>query len=254
MDLDSVCGGRGICGRCKILHQQGEFAAHGIRSEAEHVSPFSEPEARYARRVPLGPDERLACHARILGDCVVDVPASSQLHRQVVRKPYQSHDIEVEAIVRLHYVEVEPARLEAPRGDLQEPIGTRLGQYLAVTHTTLGELFEQERQVRGRIRIADDEPLDVGRALANMGDLVGQGVGELIAIAHLVVVAPDPTEIASLQRELALPLEVLGARLTVLGLVGAALVGSQEPRVGLGPLLTGDARPAQQRGEGRLER
>ena len=119
VDLDSVCGGRGICGRCKILHQQGEFAAHGIHSEAAHLSAFSEPEERYARRVALGPDERLACHARIQGDCVVDVPASSQLHRQVVRKPYQSHDIEVDPVVRLHYVEVEPARLESPSGDLQ---------------------------------------------------------------------------------------------------------------------------------------
>jgi len=119
VDLDSVCGGRGICGRCKILHQKGAFAAHGIHSEAEHLSAFSEPEARYARRVELAKDERLSCHARIQGDCVVDVPASSQLHRQVVRKPYQSHDIEVDPIVRLHYVEVEPARLEAPSGDLQ---------------------------------------------------------------------------------------------------------------------------------------
>ena len=119
VDLDSVCGGRGICGRCKILHQQGEFAAYGLRSEASHLSPFSEPEQRYARRVELAGDERLSCHARVEGDCVIDVPASSQLHRQVVRKPYQSHDIELDPIVRLHYVEVEPPRLEEPSGDLQ---------------------------------------------------------------------------------------------------------------------------------------
>ena len=123
VDLDSVCGGRGICGRCKILHQQGEFAAYGIRSEASHLSSFSEPEQRYARRAELAGDERLSCHARIEGDCVIDVPASSQLHRQVVRKPYQSHDIELDPIVRLHYVEVEPPSLDDPSGDLQRLLG-----------------------------------------------------------------------------------------------------------------------------------
>ena len=47
VDLDSTCGGRGICGRCQIVVAEGEFAKHGIRSTADHLTPFSEPEARY---------------------------------------------------------------------------------------------------------------------------------------------------------------------------------------------------------------
>ena len=30
VDIDSVCGGRGICGRCQILVSEGEFAKFGI--------------------------------------------------------------------------------------------------------------------------------------------------------------------------------------------------------------------------------
>ena len=30
VDLDSVCGGRGICGRCQVLCSEGEFSKHGI--------------------------------------------------------------------------------------------------------------------------------------------------------------------------------------------------------------------------------
>jgi len=119
VDLDSVCGGRGICGRCKILLQEGEFATYGVRSTADHLSAISEAEERYARRTELAAAERLSCHAKIQGDCVVDVPASSQLHKQIVRKPYQSHDIDLDPIVRLHYVEVEAPRLEEPGGDLE---------------------------------------------------------------------------------------------------------------------------------------
>ncbi|MCS5638001.1 MAG: ASKHA domain-containing protein [Myxococcota bacterium] len=119
VDLDSVCGARGICGRCKIRLHEGESAAQGLVSAPDHLSPLSEPEQRYAGRRPLGEDQRLACHARLEGDCIIDVPPESQLHRQVVRKDFESHDIELDPMVRLHYVEVQPPSLEAPSGDLE---------------------------------------------------------------------------------------------------------------------------------------
>jgi len=119
VDLDSVCGARGICGRCKIRLHEGESAAQGLVSKAGHLSPLSEPEQRYAERRTLGDDERLACHATLEGDCIIDVPPESQLHRQVVRKDFESHDLEIDPLVRLHYVEVEPPSLEAPSGDLE---------------------------------------------------------------------------------------------------------------------------------------
>ena len=38
VDIDSVCGGRGICGRCQVLLAEGEFAKHGLVSKAENLS------------------------------------------------------------------------------------------------------------------------------------------------------------------------------------------------------------------------
>jgi uncharacterized 2Fe-2S/4Fe-4S cluster protein (DUF4445 family) len=119
VDLDSVCGGRGICGRCKVLLAEGEFSKLGIRSKTEHLSSISEPEERFARRDGLAPGQRLSCHTKLLGDVLIDVPATSQLHRQVVRKPYQSRDFSVDPLVHLHYVEVNEPRLDRPSGDLQ---------------------------------------------------------------------------------------------------------------------------------------
>jgi uncharacterized 2Fe-2S/4Fe-4S cluster protein (DUF4445 family) len=123
VDIDSVCGGRGICGRCKVLLSEGEFAKYGIRSTTDHLSPVSEPEERFARRSELAPGCRLSCHSKLLGDVVIDVPASSQVHHQVVRKPFQSRDIEVNPIVHLHYVEVPEASLDQSGGDLQRLLG-----------------------------------------------------------------------------------------------------------------------------------
>ena len=44
---NSVCGGRGICGRCQIELAEGQFAKHGITSTAAHMTPLSEPERRF---------------------------------------------------------------------------------------------------------------------------------------------------------------------------------------------------------------
>ena len=39
VDLDSVCGGRGICGRCQVAVDEGEHAKHGITSAPPRISP-----------------------------------------------------------------------------------------------------------------------------------------------------------------------------------------------------------------------
>ena len=119
VDVDSVCGGRGLCGRCQVTIAQGEFAKHGIRSAHDHVSPFSDVEKRYRGRRRLGSEGRLSCQARLMGDVVVDVPAESQVHKQVVRKRAEVRAIELDPVVRLHYVEVAEPDMERPTGDLQ---------------------------------------------------------------------------------------------------------------------------------------
>ncbi len=119
VDIDSVCGGRGLCGRCQVLVAEGEFAKHGITSSQESLTPFSEPERRYAKRMSLAEGRRLSCSARIEADVVIDVPASSQVHRQVVRKEAEVRSIELDPVVRLHYVQVREPDMHDPSGDLR---------------------------------------------------------------------------------------------------------------------------------------
>ncbi len=119
VDIDSVCGGRGICGRCQVLIAEGEFAKHGVRSGAGSVSSVSEVELRYARRRGLTAGHRLSCSTRVQGDVVVDVPPESQVHRQVVRKDADAREIKLNPVVRLHYVEVQEPDMHDPSGDLR---------------------------------------------------------------------------------------------------------------------------------------
>jgi uncharacterized 2Fe-2S/4Fe-4S cluster protein (DUF4445 family) len=119
VDIDSVCGGRAICGRCQVLVAEGEFAKHGVRSAADSLSSLSESEQRYSSRQPLAAGRRLSCQARVEADVVIDVPPGSQVHRQVVRKSAEARDIELYPLVKLHYVEVTEPDMHDPSGDLQ---------------------------------------------------------------------------------------------------------------------------------------
>ncbi len=118
VDLDSVCGGRGLCGRCQVRPAEGEFPKHGITSAGSHLSAPGADEAEYDRLRGLAEDRRLGCRAAIHGDVLVDVPPESQVHRQVVRKGVPVRDFVIDPVVRLFEVEVQRPTLETPGGDL----------------------------------------------------------------------------------------------------------------------------------------
>ena len=112
VDLDSVCGGRGICGRCQVEPMFGEFPKHGITATAEHVSPRGTTENDYRGRRPLSNHCRLGCAVKVRGDLVVDIPAESQVHRQVVRKDVDLGEVELDPVLVLRLVEVAEPALE----------------------------------------------------------------------------------------------------------------------------------------------
>jgi uncharacterized 2Fe-2S/4Fe-4S cluster protein (DUF4445 family) len=98
---------------------EGDFSKHGVNSRAANLSPLSAAEQQFARRRPLAEGHRLSCSARIEGDLVIDVPPSSQVHRQVVRKAADTRVITLDPVVHLHYVEVKQPDMQDPSGDLQ---------------------------------------------------------------------------------------------------------------------------------------
>jgi uncharacterized 2Fe-2S/4Fe-4S cluster protein (DUF4445 family) len=119
VDLDSVCNGRALCGRCMVTPGFGEFPQLGLTSAPSHLSDPTRDEREYrgARRLEAG--TRLACSARIEGDVVVDVPAASQVHRPVVRKTVAIDDLVVDPLTHLYLVDVPASALGADRSELR---------------------------------------------------------------------------------------------------------------------------------------
>ncbi len=119
VDLDSVCGGRGICSKCQITPGYGEFSKHGVTVHADALSEWNSVEARYDEKRGLKPGRRLGCQAQVMGDVVIDVPAESQVHKQVVRKAASTRAMVMDPATRLYFVEVDEPDMHTPTGDLE---------------------------------------------------------------------------------------------------------------------------------------
>ena len=119
VDLDSVCGGRGICSKCQITPGYGEFAKHGVTVSDSALSDWNSVEERYKSIRGLTSGRRLGCQAKIMGDVVIDVPPESQVHKQVIRKSATQRDIVMDPATRLLYVEVAEPDMHEPSGDFE---------------------------------------------------------------------------------------------------------------------------------------
>ena len=118
VDIDSVCGGRGLCGRCQIACMSGTFQKHEMTSSPEHLSPLVATEIKFnERKGPLPEGRRLSCHAELLDDVIIDVPPESQVHRQIIRKDAEHRDIQLNTATRLYFVTLPESTLEDARGE-----------------------------------------------------------------------------------------------------------------------------------------
>jgi len=129
VDLDSVCGGRGICGRCAVVPMSGTFAKWALTCSLDQFGARNTVEQDCAVRRGLAAEMRLGCQLRVTADAVFDIPATSQVHRPVVRKHVDIGDLTVDPLVRICYVEV-------PRAVLGEDdaVAARIGTALARDH------------------------------------------------------------------------------------------------------------------------
>ena len=193
VDLASVCGGRGLCGRCQVTILPGEFAKHGVVDNEGGVTPWTESETEYRERRGLDRGRRLGCKALLAGPVVVDVPPSSQVHRQVIRKRAEVRDFEIDPAVTLHFVSVAPPDLAKPSGDL-----TRLQSALhrewgieanAVDHHVLAGLQEALREGGWEVTVAVHDRETISAVWPGFRDLalgIAIDIGSTTIAGHLM--------------------------------------------------------------------
>lgn len=118
-DIESICGGKGTCGKCRVRIEEGYFPKYGINSSMASVTAKGEASEKLLTTKQLRRNYRLACQTRIHGDVVVFVPEESRKGQQVVRKEATVRNIRLKPAVKKYYVELKPATLHDNIGDFE---------------------------------------------------------------------------------------------------------------------------------------
>lgn len=132
--IESVCGGKSTCGKCRVRVEEGYFAKEAFESRRGNLSPFSAEEAKFIGEQEREAGYRLACAAKVQGDVLVYQPEESQRKKQITRKDAREIPVELDPAVKSYYVELMPPTLKEPRGDFE-----RL-QYAPQSAFSLGEI------------------------------------------------------------------------------------------------------------------
>ncbi len=148
VEIESVCGGKGTCAKCKVI-ASGDLAAPNAM------------ETRGLSAQELSEGYRLACQAVIQGDVEVVVPEESRISRVSILSAGVHRAIDLAPWVRRHTVQVPEATLEHQVSDLenvQQAMG-RAYDGLKPSLRALRQLPFALRQGNGRITllIADNQ-------------------------------------------------------------------------------------------------
>ncbi len=111
--INASCGGRGVCGKCRVRIIDGDLESpvHPSLSESDYAMGF-----------------RLACCSFIKGEAVVEIPLESQVDRSILRRSAVMSDIDAGAIDEelLHEYGFEPLvgrrNVELPRPDIHDNV------------------------------------------------------------------------------------------------------------------------------------
>ena len=148
--IESVCGGKQSCGKCRIRIKSEPFARLGITSHPDHLSPFTEEEGEFIGEKERAEGVRLACATAIRGDVLIFVPEESRTGKQVVRKEASEKTLSLKPAVRLFPVTLPTPTLKDPQGDYERLVAAlseRFGlQRLVIDYPALLELSGALRQ------------------------------------------------------------------------------------------------------------
>lgn len=118
-DIESTCGGIGVCGKCKVKIEAGYFSKFGLDSQMDHLSPLVSEERDFLQEKEIADNYRLACCVRVYGDLMVFIPEESRGTKQVVLEQGKERHFKINPAVRKFYLEVEAASPVDNRGDFE---------------------------------------------------------------------------------------------------------------------------------------
>lgn len=198
VNIASICGGTGLCGKCRVRTGKGPSAAKRAAntppSVCRQVSPWQDKEGRFIRKQQRADGYRLACVARISGDVSIFVPEESRQAQQVVRKEAGKRSFGLKPAVTHRVVKVAPTTARNHSGDF-ERLKKSLARHhnlpasITIDYPALRKLPDALRQGKGSVTVAawmEKEIIDVKPGTVKQKAYgLAVDIGTTTVVAHL---------------------------------------------------------------------
>ena len=128
-NIESLCGGKGSCGKCKVLIAEGYYAKYGVTSHLKNLSRWRKIEANFINTKQRKEGLRLACCAAIKDDALVFVPEESRASKQIVSKHPRLIPVDYDPVVKKYDLIMDPPSTGDAGGDLERILSALNVQY-----------------------------------------------------------------------------------------------------------------------------
>ena len=167
VDIQSICGGKGLCKRCQIEIDTGKHAKFKIEVTEENYSKLSPTEKKAIHDGELPEARRLSCRIKVKGDLIVNIPADSRERETSIQKKSTKFETELNPALKLYMVKLPVPTLEENPSDGETLVQTLHAEHGLTVHPSHRMLIklqailrEHERTVIAVIR-NDDKIIDV---------------------------------------------------------------------------------------------
>jgi len=112
VDIQSICGGKGLCLRCQIEVETGDFAKFQVNVTDGDIPKLTPTEKKARHDGALPSRRRLACRAKVRADLVIEVPSDSRERETSIQKKSTVFETALNPSVKLHMVKLPVPTLE----------------------------------------------------------------------------------------------------------------------------------------------
>ena len=117
VDIQSICGGKGLCKRCQIEVAPGNYPKFKVDVTDDALAKLTPTEKKALHDGDMQDGRRLACRAKVCGDVVVEVPDDSREAETSIQKQSTKFDFVLNPSVKLHMIKLDVPTLEENPSD-----------------------------------------------------------------------------------------------------------------------------------------
>lgn len=157
VDIQSICGGNGICKRCQCSLETGEHSKFKLSVTDDALFKLRPAEKKAIHDGEMADGLRLACRAKVMGDAVIDIPPHARRLQSAIRKAAFDLPGPVDPPIRLQMVQLPEPTLHDHLSDTESLIGVIGGGLRVAPRVTFKIQPMLDAQNRTLIAVIRDE-------------------------------------------------------------------------------------------------